>query len=437
MDSIQSNEASASAKRKACLNSVAMPKKAVKVISISPPESQKQSLSGILLGLNRDKVIQSPTFGCIDCRVSREGTCPHSNMTGSSIFAISQTSFEAELQSWLSSPAPRPQSLPRARSGKRISWDPEIIPKERTQKQISSYTSLYIDIEQAQWWENPLLLKACESFLMTSDGKLLDALMGLTPMDVLNIVMQIPVQIKTMILDISRKFAESQEMHRMREWERLTASIEGDEEFTNTDADNETEFEEDNADDQEETNRKFIAEKIAHRRVLLEYLDSRLDDYMFCRYQGILQQPTVYPKAALRSQGIGVVDQATKTYGPTSYTVSFTLCRNRPLLSPIRFSQAYMTMKLYRLGKDYKPWIRSIKDIAGYYSKATNHYMASESWITDDRLLVRTQSWIYAHNLEPESKEYVQSFLNGDHLPAYEKNQLTSWACRHLITGPN
>ncbi|KAG4438033.1 hypothetical protein IFR05_006492 [Cadophora sp. M221] len=434
MYSTSHNEASASTKRKASPGSVTMPKKAIKVISLPPPESLTQQMNGILRGANRDKISNPPTFGCIDCQVSGESTCSHSGMATSNRFAIPQTNFEAELQSRLSPSAPQLQSLLQPRSGKRISWDPEIIPIERTQKQISYYMS---GGEEEHWWDDPNLLQACESFLTTSDGKLLDALMSLTQMDVLNIVMQVPEKIKRMILDISRKFAEAEEMNRMNEWENWAGRIDADEEFTNADAENETEVEEDDADDQEEMLRNLAAEKIAHRRLLAEYLDSRLDDYMFCRYQGIIQHPCMCPKAELGSRGVATVHQSTKKHGPSSYIVSFQGFRNRPLLSPIRFSQACMAMKLYRQGKDYKHWIKSIKDIAWNHVKTTSHFVSADIWVTNDRLLVRTQSWIYAHSLDPASKNYVQKFLNGYHLPSYEKNPLSSWACRHLAISPS
>ncbi|KAH7370007.1 hypothetical protein BKA65DRAFT_471249 [Rhexocercosporidium sp. MPI-PUGE-AT-0058] len=375
--------ASAPIKRKVCINTVAIPNKAAKIISIPPPKSHTKRPNGILRGSNQNPTIKFPTFGYIDCR-------------------------------------------PRPRSRKRISWDPKIVAKWRTQKQIKNYITTFVDIEE-HWWDDPDQLKACESFLTTSDGRLLDALMGLTPVDVQKMVMQIPVKVKDMVLSISRKLAESEEIV---EGELMAEGIE--------DTDIETEDdEEDDTVEEEKMNQNFADEKIARQNVLLEYVESRLEDFIFCRYQGTLRQPSVCPKAALRSQSITIVDQATKDHGPTSYIVSLVPCRNRPLLSPIRFSQVQMAMKLYRQDKQYKHWIKSLKDIAGYFGNPANHFMSSECWITDDRLLVRTQSWVYAHNLEPESKAYVQAYLNGDHLLIYDRSPMTSWACRHLNASPD
>ncbi|PVH73700.1 hypothetical protein DL98DRAFT_519743 [Cadophora sp. DSE1049] len=97
-----------------------------------------------------------------------------------------------------------------------------------------------------------------------------------------------------------------------------------------------------------------------------------------------------------------------------------------------------MAMKLHRLGKGCARQIEFLNDMNGQMlENMTNHFVVTEPFISEDRLLVRTQSWIYAHSLDPESKAYVQAFLNGNCIESYKRNDPMTWACRHLNTDPD
>ncbi|KAL2072388.1 hypothetical protein VTL71DRAFT_11731 [Oculimacula yallundae] len=486
-------EAPTSTKRKISIDTIANPSKLRKVVAINPPQSPRRRRS-ILRGGSRETISTPPQCEHIACRLSGTGTCREPETTPFAILEEEVTSRNTILASELPPypPEPQPQPQPDPRPRKSISWHPTVTDSNRTQTDLENYHELVYGPNKF-WWEDQHLLKACESVL-TSPGKLLDAFMVLSPEDVNNIVVELPVPIRKMAMEISRQLADNRDM---LEWEgedsmegsevdeelmmiyetwktaeyatgdegpigghdsskdaedatgdeksmRGSGSSEHNSEKTEDeeplDVDSETQKTKDQS--RELYNRvdiSYIApeESLAHRRALLEYLDSRLDQFIFCRYLGAIQVPAVSPLSIQRDADPTSVDGMTKRHGPTSYIVSHFNCKTRPFLSPIRFSQASMAMKEYRLGQNPKRWIRTLKDFDVHYGKTANHCVSLDYWITNDRLLVRTQSWIYAHSDTPQAEKIRRNFLNGEIIPAYDNGNIMSWMCRHLMSNPD
>lgn len=83
-------------------------------------------------------------------------------------------------------------------------------------------------------------------------------------------------------------------------------------------------------------------------------------------------------------------------------------------------------------------WLKNTVNTSHSYSAAdiANHIVESKGFIRDDRLLVRTQYWVYAHDMtDSQTKGYVQQYLSGEKRTSDIMIQMT-WACRHIGSIP-
>ncbi|KAK0101587.1 hypothetical protein ONS95_006751 [Cadophora gregata] len=439
-----SREISALEKPKYLTNEAEAPKGAIRYISIAPP-SALQSLQNSFQDYILNFPIQFRAIACIDCQLSDKSKPDLSKVIRRSPSAILQQIFEDELDSRHSPSNRHPdtespsqhqaqvQYQHRFRPRKSITWDSSIEVKDRTQEELTKYGRTGMVEVKEDWWKDPDQLKACECFLST--GKYLDALMALPCGDVKRTVSLLPPKIVRMIMGISSQVGTMGEL--APEEYRDSTDSSDDEPLLISDIGADTGDRNDDANIEIAICDVDVQEMAAHRRLLAEYLDRRLDRHLFCRYSGRLKRPARCPKLELRTQGIEVIYASTKSWGPTAHIVSLATRSDRPLISPIRFSQAYMAMKLYRLGDDCTTQLEFLHDMHGQcLENMANHYVSTKPFISGDRLLLRSQFWIYAHKLEPKSKAYVQNFLNGNWIAPYRPNATMTWACRHINTNP-
>jgi len=422
MGSSSSRGNSASRKRKARITEAELPKKAARHSSIPTPEATLTAHANIRNEIP-DQPRKFPMMAFLDCRLLIKIRSWTSKLMGSNPSVTLQQSSEGDAV-----PNPEPLCHDQAqvqyqnRPGHRrtITWDPTIEFKDRPQSQISNYARTSTVEVEIDWWKDPVQLKACESFLST--GKYLDAFMSLSYEDVRKIVCLLPPEIVNMVLSISAKVGRMEELM-PEEYQDGVDYVDSPRTVSNADADAESE--------------EDAREMVDCRRVLAEYFDSRLDGYLFCRYSGVLKRPASCPKRELSRQTLDSLYESTRGWGPTAHIVSPETRSDRPLISPIRFSQAYRAMKLHCLGKGSTRDIFFLDLMHGYLlDDKINHYVVTDPFISDDRFLIRTQYWIYAHNLDPESNTYVQAFLNGN-CPSWGQEIPMAWACRHFSTNSN
>ncbi|CZS98062.1 uncharacterized protein RAG0_06946 [Rhynchosporium agropyri] len=439
------------------------PNKAPRIVAINPPQPRPRRLSILRGGTEREVTIPLPC-GHIACRLSDLGTCQGSETTYFSIgnYGAGGRKEDGNDDQRKSRrrrlPDASTTSFPQPQPKKTVSWHRSVADISRSQREMQDYRGHDFEIVK-EWWEDDWQLKVCE-FSLTKQGKLLDAFIGLDEEDVGAIVEYLPSRIRNMVMEISTSVSqwgneegdrgekssdgkqgdedkdeapskEEDSLERAEPVSDAEGSCEDFIEVFTRDAEIENEVQENDHDDT-----AAAADKLVHQRSLLEFWDSHLEEYIFCRYQGTVRQPAPCPLPILRMKDISDVDDLYKTYGPTAYIVSHEDLPHRPLISGIRFSQAYMALKMYRLGENPKPWIRSLTSYAGTCGKSTNVITTSESWVAKDRLLLRTQSWLYAHNLYPQTRKIIRNFLNGEHVPAYDSGTIPSWICRHLSADP-
>lgn len=449
MDPTPNFRMSASRKCMAATTGIQAPKKTIRHTSIAPP-GELRRLHDIL----SDQIPGEPgkigIMACIDCQLSDNIKSCTSKVLGRSTCAILQESFEKELGFRISTeiPASAPalaletlcraqaqmQYRQRPRRCKSITWDSTVEFIDRAQKQINKYGQTGMVKVKKDWWKDPTQLKACECFLTT--GKYLDALTALPCEDVSKVVSLLPPEIADVVMGISFKVGKLEELNADEYRIDMTEHAE-DERLLNTDVCADPGDLSNKPNSTVESCDEDVTKLAAHRRLLAEYFDSRLDDRLFCRYSGRLKRPAAYPKIEVSTQNLKSVYAKTNGWGPTAHIVSCQTRSDRPLISPVRFSQTYMAMKFHRLGKGCASQVEFLNDLNGQMLELTNHCVVTEPFISDDRLLLRTQSWIYAHNLDPESKEFVQAFLNGNRIASYRRNDPMTWACRHLSTNPD
>ena len=419
MGSNPSREGSALKKRKARTDEAELPTKAARLASIPISEATLTAHAKTRDGIPCQPK-KSSIMAFLDCRLSNKIKSWTSKLMGSNPSATLQQSSERNM-----APTSEPLGYDQAqvqyqnRPGHRrsITWDSTIEFIDRPQSQISKYARTSTVEMEIDWWKYPVQLKACECFLST--GEYLDAFMALSYEDVRKIVCLLPPEIVNMVLSISAKVGRMEELT-PEEYQDGMEYADSPRTVSNADADAESE--------------EDALEIVAHRRLLAEYLDSRLEAYLFCRYSGVLKRPASCPKRELSRQTPETLYEATRGCGPTAHILSLETRSDRSLISPIRFSQVYKAMKLHRLGKGSARDISFLDLMYGYLlDDKINHYIVIDPFILDDRLLLRTQYWTSAHILEAERKAYIQAFLNGN-CPSWGQKLPMAWACRHLNT---
>ncbi len=292
----------------------------------------------------------------------------------------------------------------RSRTRKVVTWAPEVVFINHTQMQLQKYLSLDLP-KEIDWWEIQTEVDAFAATLRS--GKLLKAVQDIPSQEMNRIADGLPVSLMSAV-------------------KKVTSDIRGNmaEDY---------DIRSDNGDDE--------LELVTYRRELLQYLDTRLDNLMFCRYDGCMVEPDTCPRSEMQRQGINDVYELGPAFGPAGHIVNDWDRSDRPLAWPICFSQAYMAMKYDRVGKDGRLWVSSLSTHLAYSVLGmANHWWSSVPLLRDDRLLVRTQSWIYIPNLDATSRKYAQSFMSGAKMEEYAgaitSDQIT-WSCRHLNAAPH